>query len=156
MKESIPHLDIELLPNGNIRLENESMGDSYAVDIHPLHLRLLAEKLGLVREMSASEAEQSRDISRYKRALLMIRDRAEQLHQNIFAMSQRGHEDLGIEVAQSAALADMSESICIEFEDDFSSERARSTEPCNPITPKPNNSAPGAGLAAQLELGVAA
>ena len=31
MNEFIPHLTIEMLENGNFRLENETMGDSYAV-----------------------------------------------------------------------------------------------------------------------------
>ena len=47
--DSIPHLNIEVLPGGLIRLENESMGDSYADDIHLIQLRHIAEKLGLVR-----------------------------------------------------------------------------------------------------------
>ena len=128
--DSIPHLNIEVLPGGLIRLENESMGDSYAVDVHPLQLRHIAEKMGLVAEMSATEAELlrtergrvadlERTLDRCKRALLAVKVRAEQLHDNIFNCSQRGHEDLGIEVAQSAALADFAEYVCIEFENDF-------------------------------------
>ena len=144
----IPHLNIQVLPDGLIRLENESMGDSYVVDIHPLHLRFMAEKLGLISEVSASDAELlrtergrgadlERTLDRYKRALLHFKVRAEQLHDNIFNCSQRGNEELGIEVAQSAALADFAEIICIEFEDDFTpspdsgvkSETATDTDP---------------------------
>ena len=128
--DTIPHLNIEVLPDGLIRLENESMGDSYAVDIHPMQLRHIAEKMGLIAEVSASDAELlrtergrvadlDRALARCKRALLHIRVRAEQLHKNIFSCSQQGHEDLGIEVAQSAALADFAEHICIEFENEF-------------------------------------
>lgn len=127
-KESIPHLNIEVLADGVIRLENESMGDSYVVDVHPMHLRLMAEKLGLVREATASDMPLLRDLGRYKRALLMLRDRAEQLYQNIFNLSQSGIEGLGVEVAQSVALADFASHICSEFEDDFTAER--------PNTPK--------------------
>lgn len=129
-KDSLPHLNIDVLENGLIRLENESMGDTYAVDVHPVQLRHIAEKMGLVAETSATDAELlrtecgraaelERAVDRYKRALLHIRVRAEQLHNNIVSCSQRGHEDLGIEVAQSAALADFAEHVCIEFEDDF-------------------------------------
>lgn len=129
-KDAIPHLNIEVLESGCIRLENESMGDSYTVDLHPVHLRHIAEKVGLVAEMSASDAELlrterervvdlERTLDRFKRSLLHFKVRAEQLHDNILSSSQRGHEDLGIEVAQSAALADFAEFVCIEFEDDF-------------------------------------
>ncbi len=128
--DTIPHLNIEVLPGGLIRLENESMGDSYAVDIHPMQLRHIAEKTGLIAEVSATDAEllrtergriagMERTLTRYKRALLDIKVRTEQLHDNILSISQLGHEDLGIEVAQSAALADFAEYVCIEFEGDF-------------------------------------
>jgi hypothetical protein len=36
-------LKIEKFANGCIRLENESVGDSYVVDVHPVHLRYMAE-----------------------------------------------------------------------------------------------------------------
>lgn len=128
--DTIPHLNIEVLPGGLIRLENESMGDSYVVDIHPVHLRHIAQKMGLIAEVSATDAELLRTergrvaelesaLDRYKRALLHIKVRAEQLHENVVSCSQRGHEDLGVEVAQSAALTDFAEHICIEFADDF-------------------------------------
>ena len=129
-KDAIPHLNIEVLPGGLIRLENESMGDSYVVDIHPVHLRHIAEKIGLIAETSASDAELlrtergrvaelQRDMGRYKRALLAIRERSEQLYQNIHRRTQEDAMDVGIEVAQAAALSDFSEHICIEFEDEF-------------------------------------
>ena len=110
--DSIPHVNIKVLNNGNVQLENNSMSESYVVDIHPIHLRHIAEKIGLVREVLASEADQLRaergrtaelvrDMERYKRVLVLIRDRAEQLHQNIYALSQLGRKDMCIEVAQS-------------------------------------------------------
>jgi len=152
-KESIPHLNIEVLADGIIRLENESMGDSYVVDVHPIHLRLMAEKAGLVREVSASDAELLRDLGRYKRALLMLRGRAEQLHQNIFNLSQRGNEDMGVEVAQSAALADVAEYICIEFEDDFTAEPPNAIKYGALEEPKNGGASKSAGASAdQLDL----
>jgi len=128
--DSLPHLNIEILENGCIRLENESMGDSYTVGIHPVHLRHIAEKLGLITETTATDAELlrterrqvadlKRDMDRYKRALLAIRERSEQLYDNIHRRSLEDDTDLGIEVAQAAALSDFSEHICVEFEDDF-------------------------------------
>lgn len=117
--EDIPNLSIQRLDNGNLRLEDKSFSEGAIVDVHPSQLRLMAERLGLVREMSASEADMKRDLVLYRRALLGIRDRAEQLHENVFSLSQQGHEDMGIEVAQSAALADFASFICGEFEDDF-------------------------------------
>ena len=146
LKESIPHLSIEVLEAGIVRLENESMGDSCVVDVHSIHLRLIAEKMGLVREVSASDAELRRDLSRYKRALLMLWDRAEQLHQNIAGLSRQGHQEMGIEVAQSAALADFFEHICVDFKDDFTA------EPPNTPKNRAHEQPPKRGPSGQLDL----
>jgi hypothetical protein len=117
--EDIPNLAIQRLENGNLRLEDKSFSEGAIVDVHPSQLLLMAERLGLVRDLSASEADMKRDLALYRRALLGIRDRAEQLHENIFSLSMQGREDMGIEVAQSAALADFASFICGEFEDYF-------------------------------------
>ena len=128
--DTLPHLNIEVLENGCIRLENESMGDSYLVDLHPIHLRYIAEKMGLIAETSATDAELlrtergqvadlKRTLDRYKRALLAIRERSEQLYDNIYRRSQEDDMDVGIEIAQAAALSDFSEHICVEFENEF-------------------------------------
>jgi hypothetical protein len=47
MNTEISHLKIEKPANGCIRLENESVGDSYVVDVHPGQLRYMAEVSGL-------------------------------------------------------------------------------------------------------------
>lgn len=117
--EDIPNLSIHRLDNGNLRLEDKSYSEGAIVDVHPSQLRLMAERVGLVRDVSASEADMKRDLMLYRRALLGIRERAIQLHENIFSLSMQGHEDMGIEVAQSAALADFASFVCGEFEDDF-------------------------------------
>lgn len=93
----------------------------------------------MISEVSASDAELLRTerklsadlnitLQRYMRALLLVKSRSEQLYENIYRCSQRGHEDLCVEVAQSAALLDFAEHICIEFEDDFTTD-----EPVSPI-----------------------
>ena len=72
----IPHLNIEVLENGCIRLENESMGDSYVVDIHPVHLRHIAEKMGLV---DSSDPTAAKTITTLQRRMVALRDRIENL-----------------------------------------------------------------------------
>lgn len=120
--EEIPNLSIELLANGNLRLEDESFGESAAVDVHPCQLRLMAEKLGLVREVSASDADMLRtereraaqaiaDLERLIPWLEMLETRCSQLHDNILGVAEAGHEDVNIEIAQSAALADIAEQV---------------------------------------------
>jgi len=120
--EDIPNLAIQRLDNGNLRLEDTSFSEGAIVDVHPSQLRLMAERLGLVRELSASDADLLRaeralstslrlEIERLVPWLDLIDARASQLHDNIMAVSMRGDEDVNIEVAQSSALADIVEEV---------------------------------------------
>lgn len=127
MTEQIPHLNIETLENGNLRLENESMGDSYVVDLHPIHVRLLAERLGLIAtpsEASTSHptlAEQERDIDRLKRNMLRVRQHALQLHHSFVNDADWKHADLTFEMCQINALVDLLDMAVDDFADDFTS-----------------------------------
>lgn len=120
--EEIPSLSIEVQDNGNLRLEDKSYGEGAIVDIHPCQVRLLAERLGMVRTASASEADIWRpdcvraasllaDLERLIPWLEMIETRASQLHDNILGIADLGHEDVNIEIAQSSALADIIEQV---------------------------------------------
>lgn len=121
--EDIPNLTIQRLDNGNLRLEDKSFSEGAIVDVHPSQIRLMAERLGLVRELSASDADLlraeraissslRRELERLVPWLILIQARSAQLHDNIMGVSMRGKEDVNIEVAQSSALADIAEEVC--------------------------------------------
>jgi hypothetical protein len=123
--EEIPNLSIQRLDNGNLRLEDKGFSEGAIVDVHPSQLRLMAERLGLVREMSHTEAElieQERErtsglrteLDRIVQWLMIVEARADQLHENIMGVSQNDHDDVHIEIAQSAALADIIEQVLID------------------------------------------
>lgn len=123
--EEIPNLSIQRLDNGNLRLEDKDFSEGAIVDVHPSQLRLMAERLGLVREVSHGEAElleQEREranklrveLDRIVQWLMMIETRADQLHDNLMGVSQNDHDDVNIEIAQSAALADIVEQVLID------------------------------------------
>ncbi|WP_399683993.1 hypothetical protein [Xenophilus sp.] len=166
--EEIPSLSIALLPNGNLRLEDESFGESAVVDVHPCQLRLMAEKLGLVREVSASDADMLRtereraaqaiaDLERLIPWLEMLETRCSQLHDNIMGVSQAGHEDVNIEIAQSAALADIAEQVLRDAQAALSRHVTQPPRPC-PAGQEggpgvPLRSAPGADHAKTPESG---
>jgi hypothetical protein len=127
IKDEMPHLKVTATENGLIRLENEMLGDSYFVDIHPMQLRHVAQMAGLLPEVSASDAdmlrteramtaELRRDMDRCKRTLAMLHGRCEQLYKNLCDRADEGRTDLCIELAQSAALADMTTLLCADFE----------------------------------------
>lgn len=125
MNEHIPHLSIETLDNGNLRLENESMGDSYVVDLHPIHVRLLAEQLGLIAKPAEPNAdattfaEQARDIDRLKRSLLRVRQHALELQYKFANDADWKHADLTFEMGLINALVDLLDMAVDDFVDDF-------------------------------------
>ncbi|GAB3475012.1 hypothetical protein [Polaromonas eurypsychrophila] len=113
--DTIPHLNIEVLPDGLIRLENESMGDSYAVDIHLIQLQHIAEKVGLVRKMSASEADAMRTVIELQRRLLALKDRIDHLGEYLALHSDHRHADLNYETNYATATADICDAYCSDF-----------------------------------------
>jgi hypothetical protein len=126
----IPNLKIESNSDGTVTLESEWTGNVDRVCVHPIHLRYLAEKMGLIAEVSASDADMlrterrrvadlTRDQRRLRLALLAVRDRTEQLFKALCAVNDLGHEDISVEVAQTAALADIADLACADFEKEF-------------------------------------
>ena len=113
--DTIPHLNIEFLKGGLIRLENESMGDCYAVDIHPVQLRLLAEKAGIIRETSASEANTLRTNAELRRRLRSLKDRIDHLGEYLALHSDHRHADLTFETTYATATADICDAYCADF-----------------------------------------
>lgn len=113
--DTIPHLNIEVLSSGIIRLENESMGDSYVVDVHPLQLRHIAEKIGLVREVSAFDADNFRKVSELQRRLIALKDRIDHLGEYLALHSDHRHADLSYENSYATATADICDAYCADF-----------------------------------------
>ncbi|RYF49734.1 MAG: hypothetical protein EOO27_33045, partial [Comamonadaceae bacterium] len=116
----LPDLLIEPVKrNGLIEIgQATGNGEHSSIEIHPSQVLYIAQKAGIVRELSqdevaAREALQSRirelerDQRRLRLALLACSDRAEQLFQDLVMQHERGHEDLGLEVAKAASLADI-------------------------------------------------
>ena len=113
-KDAIPHLNIEVLENGCIRLENESMDDSYTVDLHPIHLRHIAEKMGL---MATTDPQALKTIAALQRRMLALRDRIENLSDWMAQHSDHKHADLSHETTQLNAMADLAREWCYDFEE---------------------------------------
>lgn len=127
--DTLPHLSIEVLPSGLIRLENESMGDSYAVDLHPVHLRYIAEKMGRIHEATASEPELLRDLDRMKRNMLRVREHALNLQRDFANGADWEHADLSHEMGLIHALVGLLDMACDDFADDFTTEPPSEPEP---------------------------
>ncbi len=138
MYQDIPHLNIRNLENGNLRLENEDCGESYVVDVHPTQVRLMAEYLGLVREVSACDADElrttptpaelTREVARLQRYLLAVQDKALQLHEYTSNCSDWKHADLTGEMLRVVGIVDMLDLACGDFQTTPESEGLNTTE----------------------------
>lgn len=93
------------------------MGDSYIVDLHPIHLRYIAEKTGLVREVFASEADALRMVVKLKRRLLVLKARIDHLGQFLSCFSDSEHADLEYEQTYATATADICDEFCADLDD---------------------------------------
>ena len=146
-KDVIPHLNIEVLENGCIRLENESMGDSYVVDIHPVHLRHIAEKMGL---MDSSDPTAAKTITTLQRRMVALRDRIENLEDWMARFSDHKHADLSYKTNQLNALADLAREWCYDFDSEESEQEGQRVSLSTVDSDKPTECSPSP--AAQVAL----
>ena len=108
MSDSIPELKIEMTDDGQddglILLEQDSCGNIDRVAIHPIHLRYMAEKMGLVE---ASDPTAAKTIATLQRRMVALRDRIETLADWMARYSDHKHADLSHETTQLDAMADL-------------------------------------------------
>lgn len=116
MNDSIPDLKIELMDDGIgdglILLEQESCGNVDRVSIHPIHLRYMAEKCGLV---ATSDPTAQRTIATLARRLVLLRDRIDNLGSYLANHSDHKHADLSYECTYATATADIAEEFCVDL-----------------------------------------
>jgi hypothetical protein len=107
--EEIPQVEIELAANGNVHVTDCSDFDGrHTVTLHPIHLRLIAEKLGLVREMSASEADALRTVDKLTRRLNLLHERIAKMDSWLWEHRDFDEADINVEVWFSKATLDLS------------------------------------------------
>ena len=107
--ETLPPVDsIELLENGNVRVTTSDMNDQYMVDLHPIHLRLIAERLGLVAAMSDSEAQALRAVDKLTRRLNLLHERIAKMDSWLWEHSDFDEADINVEIWFSRATLDLS------------------------------------------------
>ena len=119
MNDNIPELKIEMMADeqgGLIILEQDSCGNLDRVAIHSIHLRYMAEKMGL---MATSDPQALKTIAALQRRMLALRDRIESLADWMAQHSDYKHADLSHETTQLNAMADLAREWCHEFEDEF-------------------------------------
>lgn len=108
-----PHLNIEVLEGGTLRLENESLGDHYSVDVHPIHVRYMAEQLGVFDAMLEPNRlrtlHHSEEILRLRRHLERVRSRALELQECLGTFRDREGGHLDAQIIRARSLVDLLE-----------------------------------------------
>lgn len=117
MNDSFPDLKIEFMEDGTgdglILLEQDSCGNVDRVAIHPVHLRYMAEKCGLV---PTSDTVALVTVTTLARRLALLRDRIDHLASYLAIHSDHKHADLSYECTYATATADIAEEFCTDLD----------------------------------------
>jgi hypothetical protein len=112
MIDNIPGLKVEKTDDGLILFEQDDGGNVERVAIHPLHLRYMAEKTGLI---ATSDVQAAKTIATLERRLRLLRHRIDHLGNWLTNHSDRKHADLDYEVTYAVATADIAEEFCADI-----------------------------------------
>lgn len=116
--EEIPQVEIELMANGNVRLTDKTdFNSDHSVDLHPIHLRLIAERLGLVGAISDTEAHALRTVDKLVRRMQVLLDRIEQLQKWLSDAPDMENADINAEYWFNDATLDLAKEFMREIEE---------------------------------------
>ena len=117
LNDNIPELKIEFMADGMgdglILLEQDSCGNVDRVVIHPVHLRYMAEKMGLIE---TTDPTAQKTIATLTRRLHLLNFRIQHLDNWLRTLSDTDHADLTYEIGFSGGTADMASEFCADFE----------------------------------------
>jgi hypothetical protein len=113
MNETIPDLMIATTTDGLIELEQQNgLDDPDRIQIHPLHVRLMAERLGLV---PVSDVNAARTVATMVRRLQVLHARIDNLAEWLAVHSDHEHADLSYEMTYARATADIADEFCADL-----------------------------------------
>lgn len=116
MNDSIPDLKIEHIADGVgdglILLTQDNCGNTDSVAIHPIHIRYMAEKMGLIQTI---DPKAQNTIATLTRQLLALRERIDHLADWLANHSDHKHADLSYELTYANATADIAEAFCYDL-----------------------------------------
>ncbi|WP_326537026.1 hypothetical protein [Pseudorhodoferax sp.] len=118
--DNIPALTIEANDDGTLTLQQDWCGNVDRVAVHRVHVRQLAEHMGLIAvdtecPPSKSTAELQRENDRLKRSMLRLRDRALRLQKDFSTGADWAHADLSTEMADINFLVELFDQAVDDF-----------------------------------------
>ena len=142
LNDSIPDLKIEHitdgLGDGLIMLTQDNCGNVDSVAIHPIHLRYIAEKMGLIE---SSDPKAQKTIATLRHQMLTLRERIDHIANWLANHSDHKHADLSYEMTYATATADIAEAFCYDL-----SESGVASLGGNEIKPTEPSASPQASL----------
>jgi len=118
LNDNMPELKIEHLDDGYgdglILLTQDSGGNNDSVAIHPIHLRYMAEKMGLVE---SSDPTTHKTIVTLTRRMNLLRNRIEHLADWLENHSDGKHVDLSYGQIYATATAEIANEFCADLID---------------------------------------
>lgn len=139
--DNIPGLKIEANDDGTLTLEQDWCGNVDRVAVHAVHVRHLAERLGLIASTTAdkSVSELQRDADRLKRNMLRVREHALALQIDFAEHADWKHADLSDSMAAINGLVGLLDMACDDFADEYGAhppEPQAQTTPTRPAMPQ--------------------
>ncbi|ADU36939.1 hypothetical protein [Variovorax paradoxus] len=148
---TIPAVEIEIQETQGaaraVLLKQEFGGNVHQVELQDVHVRWLAERMGIVPTVTAEAASmisinfgQATKFASEGHRLRLAIQRAHRISQKVLQLVQtaeeKGHEDLTLEVASATELVDFLKFVCDGFEYDDAGEEVK------PMPPRPSNHVP--------------
>ncbi|WP_218510617.1 hypothetical protein [Variovorax sp. dw_308] len=127
-----PDLSVEELPSGLFELSQDGFGgnETACVVIHRLHIRALAERLGLL----GPEAGEGRTIDKLARRIRTLYERIDRFDDYLLNCSDHEHADLDWEVSYSRATCDIAQEFVRDLDDLPCHAESRSVAPAARVT----------------------
>jgi hypothetical protein len=112
MTDDIPELQVDECA-GLIELtQPNGLEQPDCIRLHPIHLRYLAERFGLV---TTTDAEACKTIAKLSRRIRVLRDRCKHLEETL-AGSDHQHVDLSYEMTFSLATLEIADEFCADLD----------------------------------------
>ena len=112
---NIPDLTISTTTAGLIELEQQNgLDEPDRIEVHPIHIRHIAETMGLV---STSDPQAARTIATLQRRLRVLLDRINHLDDWLHQHSDMEHADLSYEQTYSMATWELAREFCADLDE---------------------------------------
>ena len=114
LDEHIPGIRVSLGDDDQLWIEQDFSGTVNSVSLHRIHLRYLAEKLGLV---STTDGQALKTIATLTRRMKVLQFRIGHLADFLAQYSDHAHADLDYETDYARCTADLADEFCAELDE---------------------------------------